>query len=333
MSAPNWESRLGRRLQLRDLHILSTVVQWGSMAKAAGHLRMTQPSVSEAIAKLEDALRVRLLDRGPRGVEPTIYADALLKRGRVVFDELQQGIRDIEFIADPGKGEVRIGCPESLTAGIVPAIIEGVSREYPRIVVRAVHADTATFEFPELRGRDIDLMLGKITEPLIDEELNVELLFEEAYVVVVGERSAWARRRGVKLADLAHERWIYMPPNNRISDYLAEAFRVRGLAVPSPSVTAFSMHLRADLLATGRYVTMMPASLLRFNARRWSGLRVLPIDLGLRPRQCVIVTLKNRTLSPAVQATIEHTRAVGRMVARALTGTAISGGRRAQKRN
>ena len=112
-----WESRLGRRFRLRDLYILSTVVQRGSMARAASLLRMSQPSISEAIAKLEHTLRVRLLDRGPRGIEPTIYATALLKRGTVVFDELREAIKDVDFLADPAKGEVRVGCPEAL-AGV-----------------------------------------------------------------------------------------------------------------------------------------------------------------------------------------------------------------------
>lgn len=86
-----WENRIGRRLRLRDLHILSVVVQWGSMAKAATHLAMSQPAVSEAIASLEATLRVRLLDRSSRGIEPTIYARALMKRGDAVFDELREG--------------------------------------------------------------------------------------------------------------------------------------------------------------------------------------------------------------------------------------------------
>jgi DNA-binding transcriptional LysR family regulator len=327
-----WDHRLGGRLRLRDLHILSSVVQWGSMARAATHLRMTQPAVSQAIAQLEDALRVRLLDRGPRGIEPTIYADVLLRRGLVVFDELRQGIKDIEFLADPTQGEVRVGCPESMTAGIVPAIIDRMSRGHPKIVTRVIHADSATFEFPELRGRSIDVMLGKLTEPLVDEELNVELLFEEPYLVAAGARSPWARRRSVKLEDLVNEPWIYMPPNNRINSYLAEAFRVRGLEVPRESVSAFSMHLRADLLATGRFLTMMPASLLLFNAERWSSLKILPIELGLRPRRCVIITLKQRTLSPVVRLFIEHTRAIAKSITETLrkrgAGRAADGNRR-----
>src|SRR5712675_362495 len=128
-----WESRIGRRVRLRDLHILSCVVQAGSMAKAASRLRMSQPSVSESIANLEAALRVRLLDRSPRGVEPTIYAQALLKRGYVVFDELQQGLRDLEFLANPTVGEVRVGCPENLSAGFVPEIIERLSVKHPHL--------------------------------------------------------------------------------------------------------------------------------------------------------------------------------------------------------
>src|SRR5258708_6868964 len=124
----DWEGRIGRRVRLRDLHVLSAVVRWGSMAKAAPHLAMSQSAVSEAIANLEDALRVRLLDRSPQGVEPTIYAQALLKRGDVVFDELKQGIKDIEFLSDPTAGEVRIACPEILSAWLVPATIQRLFR-------------------------------------------------------------------------------------------------------------------------------------------------------------------------------------------------------------
>src|SRR5262245_63524812 len=107
-----WEQQIGRRLRLRDLFVYFTVVEYGSMAKAAAKLGVTTPSISEVIAGLEHALGVRLLDRTPKGVVPTPSGEALLARGRAAFDELRQGIRDIEYIADPHAGEVRIGCPE-----------------------------------------------------------------------------------------------------------------------------------------------------------------------------------------------------------------------------
>jgi DNA-binding transcriptional LysR family regulator len=219
-----WESRLGRRLRIRDVYILATVVKSGSMAKAASLLAMSQPAVSEAVANLEHILRVRLLDRSPRGVEPTIYADALLKRGVTVFDELRQGVRDIECLADPTAGQVRIGCAESFMAGLLPAIIEELSLHYPKIVVHVEFAQHATTDFRELRERNVDFILGRVSEPFPHDDLNVENLYEEEYFVVASSRSSWARRRKVALAELINEPWIHMPPDNIISSLVADAF-------------------------------------------------------------------------------------------------------------
>src|SRR5262245_59333670 len=116
----DWESQIGRRLRLRDLHVFSTVVQRGSMAKAAQQLGVSQPAVSEVIADLEHALGVRLVDRGSKGVEPTIYGQALLRCSVAVFDDLKQGIRDIEFLSDPTVGEVRLDCTEALWFTLLP---------------------------------------------------------------------------------------------------------------------------------------------------------------------------------------------------------------------
>jgi DNA-binding transcriptional LysR family regulator len=306
-------SRIGQRIKLRELHILSTVVNWGSMAKAAVQLRMSQSSVSEAISNLEGALRVRLLDRSPQGVPPTIYANALLKRGHVVFDELIQGIRDIEFLADPTVGEVRLGCPESLAAGFLPTVIDRVSLRHPRIVVHVVHAESGTLEFRELRDRNIDFMLGRISGPLDDDALDAEILFKERYFVVAGRSSKWARRAKIELAELINEPWIHMPENSAINSVIVEAFHSAGLELPRQSVTSFSMHLRNHLLGTGRFLTVLSGSVLRSNAKSWS-LKALPVGLDIQPRSVAIVTLKNRTLSPVVEVFLEHARAVAKLM-------------------
>src|SRR5262249_57375232 len=82
----NWDSRIGRRVRLRDLHVLFAVVQHGSMAKAGAHLGMSQSAVSQSIAALEHAVQVPLLERTPRGVELTPYDQALIRRGQAGFD-------------------------------------------------------------------------------------------------------------------------------------------------------------------------------------------------------------------------------------------------------
>jgi DNA-binding transcriptional LysR family regulator len=313
MTAPsqNWENRIGQRLKLRDLHILFAVVERGSMAKAAAHLGMSQPAVSEAIAGLEDTLRVRLLDRSPRGVEPTVYANALLKRGHVVFDELKQGIRDIKFLADPAAGEIRIGCPESLMAGFVPAIIDRLSCRYPKISVHVAVAQPGEQQFRELRERSVDLLLGRIFKPLPRDEIAVEYLCEDAFFVVAGAKNPWTRRRKIALAELMNEPWVLFPANSVSNSYIEKGFRANGLALPQQSVTSFSMQARFHLLATGRFLTILHASVLRFNAKHWS-LKALPVDLRIRPMPVAIFTLKNRTLSPVVQLFIKEAQEVAK---------------------
>jgi len=189
----DWESQIGRRLKLRDLHVFFTAVQRGSMAKAAQQLGVSQPAVSEIIADLENALGVRLLDRHPQGVEPTKYGDALIRRSTAVFDELKQSVRDIEFLADPAAGEVKFGCTEAMAAILSP-VMERFTRQYPRVLLRTYQV-TRPLDPPGLRGRSLDFTIGHFIQSLpynrFIDDLNVEVLFDDRLVVTAGVSSPW----------------------------------------------------------------------------------------------------------------------------------------------
>jgi DNA-binding transcriptional LysR family regulator len=109
----DWSDRIGRRIRLRDLHIVLAVAESGSMTKASAKLAISHPVVSKTISDLEHTLGVRLFDRNPQGVELTAYGRALLKCGINVFDEMRQGLKQIEFLTDPTSGELAVGCPRS----------------------------------------------------------------------------------------------------------------------------------------------------------------------------------------------------------------------------
>src|SRR5436190_21944440 len=98
--------RIGRRMKLHDLNVLIAVVQAGSMSKAAALLNTTQSAISRSIADLEHTMGARLLDRYAQGVEPTQYGRALLERSVIAFDELKQGVHDIEYLSHPDTGEL-----------------------------------------------------------------------------------------------------------------------------------------------------------------------------------------------------------------------------------
>lgn len=307
---------VSRRLKLRDLQLLEAVVRQGSMAQAASHLNLSQPAVSKAITGLERTLGVRLLDRSTRGVEPTRYGIALLKRGTAIFDEVRQGVKEIEFMADPAAGELRIACGEVFTAGLLPAIIERLGRQYPRIICQVEQANTvSTLEFLELRERRVDLALGRIPEVFEEKDLNADILFYEHVYIVAGRRSKWARRRRIKLEELVDEPWLLVPPNTLSSKMIQEAFAASGLAMPRASVLSFSVHLRNSLLPTGRYLAYLPGSFLRFGAMR-AAFKVLPVHFPVEPMPVAIITLKNRTLNPAVQLFIKCAHEVSKPLAK-----------------
>ena len=127
-----WTDRVGRRVKLRDLHIALAVAEAGSMTRAAEELAVSYPVVSKTISELELTLGVKLFDRSISGVEPTHYGRALLKSGVAVFDEMRKGLQQIEFIKQPDAGELRIGSSIVTDAGLLPAIIERFSQDFPR---------------------------------------------------------------------------------------------------------------------------------------------------------------------------------------------------------
>src|SRR5262245_6654742 len=118
-----WDARIRRRLKLRDLDTLLAVARSGSMAKAARELSVSQPAVSKAIADIEHTLGIPLFDRTAQGVEPTLYGRTLLKWAVAVFDDVRQGVKELEFLADPTAGEISIGATEPMVAGVLPVII------------------------------------------------------------------------------------------------------------------------------------------------------------------------------------------------------------------
>ncbi len=309
-----WSERIGRRIRLRDLHILLAVVQCKSMAKAAEHLAISKPVVSKVIADLEHVLGVRLLERDRHGAQPTIYGAALLKRGTTVFDELREGVKDIEFLTDPAAGEVRIGSNSFLAATFVSAVIKRLSQRYPRIVFHLVTAYETDTLHRELSERNVDLLVARRLGLFTDEKFGFENLYNDSYIVVAGVQNQWARRRRIALAELVNESWLLPPPERALGPVYLEAFRASGLDYPRAAVFTIDSRVRIGLLATGRFLTIVPTAVLRFSKR--PEIKVLPVELQYARVPIGIVTLKNRTLSPVAQLFIDCAREVARPLAK-----------------
>jgi DNA-binding transcriptional LysR family regulator len=307
------EQFVDQRLKLQHLKIVMAVATWGSMAKAAKHLTISQPVVSKVIADLEGLLGVQLFDRSPQGVEPTPYGHALLKRSIAVFDDLRTSVEEIKFLADPTSGELRIGGTEPLLAGLGAAVMERLWRQHPRINFRVLQADSATLLARDLPDRRVELAIVPLVGAFASEELEATILFRDNLRVVVGTKSRWAIRRRVTLADLTDEPWCVA--SSAIGSLITEAFRTSGLRIPRIAMTTTTVHLLFQLLESGRFVGHFGDRLLQFYADRFA-LKRLPIELPIEPFSVAIVTLKNRTISPVAELFIDYAREVAATLAK-----------------
>jgi DNA-binding transcriptional LysR family regulator len=309
--AMDWDDlRLSRRLTLRDLNVLMTVAKCGSMGKAALQLSVSQPAISKAIADLEHSLGVRLLDRTTHGVEPTIYARALMERGAIAFDELKQAIKHVEFLAHPTSGELQVGSTIAIATGFISAVLDRLSRRYPDIVFHVLSGEASAI-YHALEERRLDVVILPMLVTSVGEHLRADVLYEEPLVVVAGARSPWSRRRRIELAELANAVWTLPPLDSLYGVVVAQAFRAHGLDVPRATVFTSTTPLRNALLASGRFLSIVQGSVAKFGAKT-SGLKVLPVDLPTTRRSIGVVTLKNRTLSPVAQLFIDAAHGVAK---------------------
>jgi len=178
-----------------------------------------------------------------------------------------------------------------------------------RFHVEQVHWPTV--RFPELNERKVDLVLARLAGPLdgSGQDLQAEVLFDDPFSAVVGPNSKWGRRRRLDLTELADEQWLMTPLDVLAGHFVTEAFEACGLKPPTPLVASYSTYLRTNLASRSQYIAVLPRSVLLLNASQYS-LKELPIRLSSRPSPVAVVTLKNRTLTPAVQVFIEYAREI-----------------------
>lgn len=290
--------RIGKRIKLRDLQILLAAAEAGSMAKAAAVLAITQPAVSHAIGEMEQALGVPLLDRSAQGVTPTIFGQVLLERGQVMFNELRQGIGEIASLADPAVGELRIGTTPPMSA-IASAVFNRLVPRHPRMVFELSVTSTDVL-LRSLRQRSIELVISRLADFVNDTDLNVATLFHDELVVICSKQNRWAHKRGVALADLVDEPWVFPPSTGFLTRIIRSAFSEVGLEVPRATVTTSSTYALSVLVANGTFLGMHPGTMLTTPSDHP---QLTSVDVRLRKTRGPIglITLKNRSLSPAAK--------------------------------
>jgi DNA-binding transcriptional LysR family regulator len=194
-------------------------------------------------------------------------------------------------------------------AGLLPAIMERFSHEFPRAVLHVLHEDIAIQQYDNLRNRMAELRFGRLPTTITEPDLVAETLFDESLVVVAGSESRWAERRNLTLADLIGEPWVLAQPGSLARSLHEEVFRGSGVDVPSAKVLTVSLYLQLRLIETGRWLSLIPASVMRFGSKQMH-IKVLPIKVLAPPTPIGFVRVKDRTLTPLAERFVECSRKV-----------------------
>lgn len=284
-------ARIARRLRVKDLHVLQAVAEAGSMARAADGLGLSQSAISKIISDLELVLETQLLERGSRGVELTEGGHVLAGRGRLIFDELEQAVAEVVRLNDPNQGLIRIGTTEPMTS-VISEIIEHVSCDHPRITYDVVVSDTDTI-VEALRERRLDVVITRWVAPLIADDLSAEVLFQMPLAVMCARHHPLAAKTGHDLSDLVGQRWTLSPSETFLGRLVADVFRRKNLPMPEPIVSSVSIYMRLNLLSGGRFISILPLTMLRHPMNQ-SWLVALDADLTGSTGPIAAITLKAR---------------------------------------
>jgi len=174
-----------------------------------------------------------------------------------------------------------------------------MSKEYPRITYQVFVSDSTTL-VRDLRERAIDIVITRWAAEAVADDLAAEVLLKAPLAVLADQRHPLLKRKKLSLADTMGEAWTLSPPDSFLGRVVVDVFRRRKLPLPPAIVTTLSIHMRLNLLASGRFLTMLPERMVRQRANR-AWLRALDIDLPDSAGSVASITVKKRSIGGALK--------------------------------
>ncbi|MDC8786481.1 LysR family transcriptional regulator [Roseateles koreensis] len=294
---PNWFLRA--RLKTRQLLLLVALDEARSIHRAAEQLCMTQPAASKQLKDLEDMLEVRLFERLPRGMEPTVYGETMIRHARMALTSLSLAHEDIVALKAGLTGQVEIGTIMAPAMSLLPRAIARVKQEAPLLRI-GVQMETSKVLLDMLQRGSLDFMIGRMPEDEGSAGLNYEELTDEPACAVARIDHPLMSAGHLQLSDLAQQAWILPPPGSVLRHRWDLMFRRAGLEPPVNVVDTTALLLIMALLHQSDAIHVMPVEVARYYASM-RVLSILPIELPCKMDAFGIITRQDHLLSPAAE--------------------------------
>jgi len=303
-SNPNWF--LKARLKTRQLLLLIALDDYRNIHRAADELHMTQPAASKQIKDLEEMLEVKLFERLPRGMEPTIYGETMIRHARMALTSLALAHDDIVTLKAGLSGQVEVGAIMAPAMALLPRAVARVKQDAPLLRI-GVQLETSNVLLDKLQRGTLDFMIGRIFDTIDTSGLIYEELTEEPACAVVRPGHPLLDNAQLALKDIAALPWI-LPPHGSILRYRFDMmFRRAGLEPPANVVDTTAMLVITALLQQTDSLHVMPREVAQYYASL-NVMRILPIELPCKMDAFGIIRQRDHLLSPGADLLLRAVR-------------------------
>ena len=241
-------------MNLRDLRYLIALSEHKHFGRAAAASFVSQPTLSTQIRKLEDELGVSLVERAPRRVMLTPIGRDIAERARKVIAEVEQMAEIARRSQDPEAGTVRLGLFPTLAPYLLPHVLPNLRKRFPRLELLLVEEKTDAI-LARLGDGRLDAAL--LALPVHDEQLHVEFLFDEPFLLAVPRQHAMARHASLELHDLDDQHLLLLEEGHCLRDQALDVCRMAG-ADERDGFRATSLETLRQMVASGVGITLLP---------------------------------------------------------------------------
>ncbi len=298
------------RLKMRQLLLLIALEEQRNIHRAAEALRMTQPAASKQLKELEDLLNVRLFERLPHGMEPTLYGKTMIRQARMALISLSLAHEDVTALKSGLTGQVTVGAIMSSGMALLPRAVARVKAAMPLMRI-GVEFETSHILLDRLRRGTLDFLVARMREGDASTGLAYEELADEPVCVVARRGHPLQQAAALQLNDIAGAAWVLPPQGSMLRHRCDTMFHRAGLMPPANVVHTNALLLVVSLLLHTDSLNLMPHDIARYYAQL-NILTILPIDVPVRMDGFGIITRRNYLLSPSATILLDAVRAAAK---------------------
>ena len=297
---------LEHQLKLRHLRAIDAVATHRSLLRAASALGISQPALTRSLQDCEAALGLKLFQRHARGVTATQAGEAVWETARRILAELGRLEEALDRLSSPISGTIALGALPVAAVGLLPGAMAALKASHPALVVRLVQGRTEEL-LPLLASGELDLVVGRLYEPLTPDGFHRESLYDEPISVLAREGHPILELDNPPLDALSRYDLVLPTMSQRMGQEIEHLLHARGL-LPAGCLRSSSVGFIRELLHSTNALTICPRMMMGGDLLRGT-IRVVPIVIATAPRPAGVIRNSQRPTPANAETLVAALRA------------------------